>query len=59
MPGTNGFPSPGRLVAPMMAHQGSHQGQPYGMSPGMHYQQPAYTPQQPQGGKFQGPRPPQ
>ena len=57
MPGSNGYPSPGRPVAPMMAHQGSHPGQPYGMSPGMHYQQPAYVPQQPQGGKFQGQRP--
>ncbi|KAK4236043.1 hypothetical protein C8A03DRAFT_45893 [Achaetomium macrosporum] len=62
IPGSNGFPSPGRPVAPMMAHQGSHQGSQqgqqavYGMSPGMAYQQPAYTPQQPQG-KFSGQRP--
>jgi hypothetical protein len=62
IPGSNGFPSPGRPVAPMMAHQGSHQGSHqgqqavYGMSPGMAYQQPAYTPQQPQG-KFSGQRP--
>ncbi|KAK8133596.1 hypothetical protein PG984_005608 [Apiospora sp. TS-2023a] len=48
MPGTNGYPSPGRpAAAPMMVHQGSQQGQPvYGMSPGMQYQQPVY-PQQP------------
>ncbi|KAK4678631.1 poly(A)-binding protein binding protein [Podospora pseudoanserina] len=61
MVGSNGFPSPGRsAAAPMMAHQGSHQGQPavYGMSPAMTYQQPAYTPQQGQG-KFSGQRPPQ
>jgi hypothetical protein len=58
VPGSNGFPSPGRPAAPMMVHQGSHQGQQavYGMSPGMPYQQPAYTPQQPQG-KFSGQRP--
>lgn len=62
VPGTNGFPSPGRAAAPMMVHQGSHQGSHqgqqavYGMSPGMPYQQPAYTPQQPQG-KFSGQRP--
>ncbi|GAB1312890.1 poly(A)-binding protein binding protein [Madurella fahalii] len=62
MAGSNGFPSPGRPAAPMMVHQGSHQGahqgqQPvYAMSPGMGYQQPAYTPQQPQG-KFSGQRP--
>ncbi|KAJ4307226.1 poly(A)-binding protein binding protein [Collariella sp. IMI 366227] len=62
MPGSNGFPSPGRPAAPMMVHQGSHQGshQPqqgvYGMSPGMGYQQPAYTPQ-PGQGKFSGQRP--
>jgi hypothetical protein len=54
-----GFPSPGRPAAPMMVHQGSHQGQPmYGMSPGMQYQQPVYAPQQPQN-KFSGQRPPQ
>jgi len=59
MPGTNGFPSPSRPAAPMMAHQGSHQGQPavYGMSTAMQYQQPGYPPQQPQGGKFSGQRP--
>ncbi|KAK4186115.1 PAB1-binding protein 1 [Podospora australis] len=57
MAGSNGFPSPGRPTAPMMAHQGSHQGQPaVYMSPAMPYQQVAYTPQQPQG-KFSGPRP--
>ncbi|KAL2167753.1 hypothetical protein VTG60DRAFT_849 [Thermothelomyces hinnuleus] len=62
VPGSNGFPSPGRPAAPMMVPQGSHQGthqgqQPvYGMSPGVPYQQPAYTPQQPQG-KFSGQRP--
>ncbi|KAF9878527.1 pab1 binding protein [Colletotrichum karsti] len=50
MPGSNGYPSPGRPVAPMMAHQGSQQGQPvYGMSPNVQYQQPAFTPQQPGG----------
>lgn len=47
MPGANGYPSPGRPTAPMMVHQGSQQGQPmYGMSPGMQYQQPAFSPQQ-------------
>lgn len=48
MPGTNGYPSPGRPAAPMMVHQGSQQGQPmYGMSPGVQYQQPAtFVPQQ-------------
>lgn len=58
MAGSNGFPSPSRPAAPMMVHQGSHQGQPpvYGMSPGMPYQQPVYPPQQPQG-KFSGQRP--
>ncbi|KAK1829281.1 hypothetical protein QBC39DRAFT_136555 [Podospora conica] len=57
MAGSNGFPSPGRPAAPMMASQGSHQGQQaMYMSPGMAYQQPAYPPQQP-GGKFPGPRP--
>lgn len=45
--GSNGYPSPGRPAAPPMAHQGSAQGQPYGMSPSMAYQQPVYTPQQP------------
>ncbi|EOO01885.1 hypothetical protein UCRPA7_2609 [Phaeoacremonium minimum UCRPA7] len=53
MPGTNGYPSPGRPAAPMMVHQGSQQGQPmYGMSPGMQYQQPVFTPQQPGQSKF-------
>ncbi|KAL2265758.1 hypothetical protein VTJ83DRAFT_6858 [Remersonia thermophila] len=64
VPGSNGFPSPGRPAAPMMVHQGSHQGTHggqqqqavYGMSPAVPYQQPAYTPQQPQG-KFSGQRP--
>ncbi|KAI2631845.1 hypothetical protein GGR54DRAFT_2368 [Hypoxylon sp. NC1633] len=47
MPGTNGYPSPGRPAAPMMVHQGSQPGQPiYSMSPGMSYQQPAFMPQQ-------------
>ena len=41
-PGASGYPSPGRPVAPMMAHQGSQQGQMYGMSPGVQYSQPAY-----------------
>ncbi|KAM7189397.1 hypothetical protein V8F33_010085 [Rhypophila sp. PSN 637] len=55
---SNGFPSPGRPAAPMMAHQGSHQGQPvYGMSPGMPYQQPAYPPQQAAQTKFPNQRP--
>jgi hypothetical protein len=55
MGGANGFPSPGRPSAPMMVHQGSHQGQPgvYGMSPAMSYQQPYPQPQ----GKFSGQRP--
>lgn len=55
--GSNGFPSPGRPAAPMMAHQGSQQGQPmmYGVSPGMQYQQP-YHPQPPPN-KYQGQRP--
>lgn len=62
MVGASGYPnSPGRPAAPMMAHQGSHQGthqQPvvYGMSPAMPYQQPTFTPQPPQG-KFTGQRP--
>lgn len=50
MQGTNGYPSPGRPAAPMMAHQGSQQGQHmYGMSPGTMppYQQPVFAPQQP------------
>lgn len=48
MPGSNGYPSPSRPAAPMMVQQGSQQGQPmYGMSPGMQYQQPAFTPQHP------------
>ncbi|KAL8854678.1 MAG: hypothetical protein Q9221_000460 [Calogaya cf. arnoldii] len=44
----NNFPSPGR-GAPMMMHQGSHQGQQHSqifMSPG-HYGQPIYAPQPP------------
>lgn len=48
--GPNGFPSPGRPAAPMMAPQGSQQGQGvYGMSPSLQFQQPAYPPQQPGG----------
>lgn len=48
MPGSNGYPSPSRPAAPMMVQQGSQQGQPmYRMSPGMQYQQPAFTPQHP------------
>lgn len=50
MQGANGYPSPGRPAAPMMAHQGSQQGHNmYGMSPGAmpQYQQPAFAPQQP------------
>ncbi|ROV97059.1 hypothetical protein VMCG_07518 [Cytospora schulzeri] len=50
MPGPNGYPSPGRPAAPMMAHQGSQQGQNmYGMSPGTmpQFQQPVFAPQQP------------
>lgn len=48
MQGANGYPSPGRPAAPVMAHQGSQQGQHmYGMSPGMPYQQPVFAPQQP------------
>ena len=47
MPASNGYPSPGRPAAPMMAPQGSQQGQQmYGLSPGMHYQVPAFPPQQ-------------
>lgn len=42
MAGSNGYPSPGRPAAVPMAHQGSAQGQQYGMSPSMAYQQPAY-----------------
>ncbi|KAM0276931.1 hypothetical protein ACHAQH_006262 [Verticillium albo-atrum] len=56
-PGSNGYPSPGRPAAPMMAHQGSQQGQVvYGMSPGVQYQQPVFAPQQPgiQGGNARG-----
>ncbi|KAK2606891.1 hypothetical protein N8I77_005614 [Diaporthe amygdali] len=55
MPGSNGYPSPGRPAAPMMAHQGSQQGQHmYGMSPGTMppYQQPVFAPQQPGQSKF-------
>ncbi len=48
MPGSNGYPSPGRPAATMMAQQGSQQGQPmYGVSPSMQYQQPVFTPQHP------------
>ncbi|TWU74903.1 hypothetical protein ED733_004028 [Metarhizium rileyi] len=48
--GGNGYPSPGRPTAPVMMHQGSQQGQPlYGMSPNVHYNQPAYGPGQPSG----------
>jgi hypothetical protein len=51
MPGSNGYPSPGRS-APMMMQQGSQPGQAvYGMSPGMPYGQPIYAPQQPGQGK--------
>jgi len=58
MPGTNGYGSPGRSAAPMMAHQGSQQGQPvYGMSPSMGYQQPMFVPPQPGQGKFNPPMP--
>lgn len=39
MPGTNGYPSPGRPAATIMVHQGSQQGQPM-YSPAMQYQQP-------------------
>ncbi|OTB04217.1 hypothetical protein M426DRAFT_165066 [Hypoxylon sp. CI-4A] len=48
VPVTNGYPSPGRPAATMMVQQGSQQGQqiPYGMSPAMQYQQPAFVPQQ-------------
>jgi hypothetical protein len=47
MPGSNGYPSPGR-TAPMMMQQGSQPGQSvYGMSPGMQYGQPIFTQQQP------------
>lgn len=50
VPGVNGYPSPGRPAAPMMAHQGSQQGQPmYGMSPNVQYNQPVFTPGQPSG----------
>ncbi|RWA11769.1 hypothetical protein EKO27_g3330 [Xylaria grammica] len=47
MPGAaNGYPSPGRPTAPMMAPGGSSQGQVmYAQSPSMQYQQP-YAPQQ-------------
>lgn len=45
--GSNGYPSPGRPAAPMMAQQGSYHGQQmgYGMSPGVQYQQ-TFMPQQ-------------
>lgn len=40
---TSGYPSPGRPAAPMMAQQGSQQGQPmYGVSPNMQFQQPVF-----------------
>ena len=53
-PGANGYPSPGRPAAPMMAHQGSQQGhQMYGMSPSVQYSQPAYGPGQQPGGPSQ------
>lgn len=53
MQGANGYPSPGRPAAPMMAHQGSQQGHIYGMSPGgMPFQQPQFQPQQPGQSKF-------
>ncbi|KAF4984634.1 hypothetical protein FZEAL_210 [Fusarium zealandicum] len=53
-PGVNGYPSPGRPAAPMMAHQGSQQGQPmYGMSPNVQYNQPVFNPGQ-QGGPMRG-----
>ena len=48
VPGANGYHSPGHPAAPMMAHQGSQQGQQmYGMSPSVQYSQPAYGPGQP------------
>jgi hypothetical protein len=52
--GQNGYHSPGRPAAPMMAPQGSHQGQQfvYGASPGIQFQQPMYHPQQPQPPKY-------
>ncbi|KAF5019990.1 hypothetical protein F66182_7978 [Fusarium sp. NRRL 66182] len=54
VPGVNGYPSPGRPAAPMMAHQGSQQGQPmYGMSPNVQYNQLAFNPGQ-QGGPMRG-----
>ncbi|KAI1068321.1 hypothetical protein LB507_004614 [Fusarium sp. FIESC RH6] len=50
----NGYPSPGRPAAPMMAHQGSQQRQPmYGMSPSVQYNQPVFNPGQ-QGGPMRG-----
>jgi hypothetical protein len=51
MPGSNGYSSPGRAAAPMMAPGGSQQGQSYGMSPGMTYQQLTFVPPQPGQGK--------
>lgn len=46
MQGANGYPSPGRPAAPMMAPQGSQQGNMYNMSPsGMPFQQPQFQPQ--------------
>ncbi|KAH6960680.1 hypothetical protein HG530_004348 [Fusarium avenaceum] len=54
VPSVNGYPSPGRPAAPMMAHQGSQQGQPmYGMSPNVQYNQPVFNQGQ-QGGPMRG-----
>ncbi|KFH46789.1 hypothetical protein ACRE_024530 [Hapsidospora chrysogenum ATCC 11550] len=58
-PGATGYPSPGRPAAPMMAHQGSQQGQPmYGMSPNVQHSQPAYghLQQHPGGPSHAGPQ---
>ncbi|RDA93006.1 hypothetical protein CP533_5499, partial [Ophiocordyceps camponoti-saundersi (nom. inval.)] len=49
VPGATGYPSPGRPAAPVMVHQGSQQGQMYGMSPNVQYNQPTYGPVQPNG----------
>ncbi len=53
IPGTNGYPSPGRpAAAALMVQQGSQQGQPmYAMSPGMQFQQPVFA-QHPGQSKF-------
>ena len=49
----NGYPSPGR-AAPMMMHQGSHQGQHHpGYAPPNQYGQPIYAQQQPAHCTFQ------